>query len=75
MPRMKKWSPSTKWEVDRDQLPDRINAILPDGRVVSCQVTGKRLDFPRIILPDGGSVEVSAWTIMQCHENNRMVIV
>jgi hypothetical protein len=75
MTKQKKWSPSTKWEVDRDQLPDRIAVMFPDGRTVNCPVSGKRLDFPRIILPDGGSVEVSAWTLMNCHTNNRPVQV
>ncbi len=46
-----------------ETLPDRIPVKLPDGTTVTGLVYGKRLTFPMIHLPNGGSVEVSPITI------------
>ncbi len=47
-----------------EELPDYVNVKLRDGRVAKCQVTGKRLRWPLVQLPDGGSVEVAPETLV-----------
>ena len=58
----------------KEALP-AVKVKLPDGRVVECQVGGRRLPFAGVWLPDGGIVEVSWKTVTRVLNEDRAVIV
>lgn len=55
-------------------LPETVRVSLPKygkqpAHVAECQVTGRQLDWPRVVLPYGGTVEVARATLLRLAKN------
>lgn len=48
---------------DPDEMPDTVRVQLRSGKIVTCLVIGQALRFPKVMLPDGGSVEFARDTL------------